>query len=76
MSPAAHAAILLVRAYRMAIAPFLAGRCRYLPTCSAFALEAIETHGAVRGGALAARRILRCHPLGGHGYDPVPPRRA
>jgi putative membrane protein insertion efficiency factor len=46
--------------------------CRYWPTCSVYAAEAIETHGAVKGGALAARRLARCHPFGGHGVDPVP----
>lgn len=76
MSPAARVLTLLVHGYRIGIAPVLAGRCRYLPTCSSYALEAIEHHGAVRGGVLAARRLLRCHPLGGDGYDPVPPRRA
>ncbi len=50
--------------------------CRFVPTCSTYALEAIEEHGAARGSWLATRRLLRCHPLGSHGYDPVPPRKA
>jgi len=62
--------------YRFAISPILPPSCRYQPTCSAYAIEAIETHGALRGGYLAGRRILRCHPIkflgGGSGYDPVP----
>jgi len=60
-------------AYRRVISPFLPPSCRYLPTCSAYALEAIETHGALRGSLLATRRLCRCHPWGGHGFDPVPP---
>jgi putative membrane protein insertion efficiency factor len=47
--------------------------CRFVPSCSTYALEAVEAHGAARGGWLAVRRISRCHPWGGHGYDPVPP---
>lgn len=62
----------LVRFYRSAISPLTPPSCRYTPTCSAYALEALERHGAVRGSWLALRRILRCHPWGGHGYDPVP----
>ena len=61
----------LVRLYQLA----REGRpspCRYWPSCSAYAIEALERHGLVRGGALAARRLLRCHPWGGHGVDPVP----
>lgn len=50
--------------------------CRFVPTCSTYALEAIDAHGAARGSWLATRRLLRCHPLGSHGYDPVPPRKA
>lgn len=49
--------------------------CRFVPTCSAYGIEAVERHGALRGGALAARRVLRCHPWGRFGYDPVPDRR-
>ena len=61
-----------IRFYREAISPWTPSACRYTPTCSAFALEAIERHGAGRGSWLAVRRIARCHPWGGHGYDPVP----
>lgn len=62
----------LVRFYRAAISPWTLPSCRYHPTCSAYALEALERHGAVRGSWLAVRRIGRCHPWGGSGYDPVP----
>lgn len=69
-------ALLPVRLYRWFLSPFLGGHCRYHPTCSAYALEAIEAHGVLRGYALALRRIGRCHPFGGSGYDPVPERPA
>ena len=62
----------LVRVYRVAISPWLGPRCRFQPSCSEYALEALERHGALRGSALALRRIARCHPWGGSGYDPVP----
>ena len=65
-------ALLPIRLYRWFLSPFLGGHCRYHPTCSAYALEAIETHGIGRGYWLALRRVVRCHPLGGSGYDPVP----
>lgn len=64
--------ILPIRFYRYVISPWLGPNCRYLPTCSAYAIEAIERHGALKGSWLAMRRLARCHPLGGHGYDPVP----
>ncbi len=63
-----------VHAYRLLVSPLLGLNCRFLPSCSAYALEAIETHGAAGGGWLAAKRLCRCHPWGGDGYDPVPPR--
>ncbi len=62
----------LIRFYQLGISPYLAPRCRYQPTCSQYALEAIRKHGAIKGGYLASKRICRCHPWGGSGYDPVP----
>jgi hypothetical protein len=58
--------------YRWTLSPFLGRQCRFHPTCSAYALEAIERHGAIKGWGLALRRILRCHPWGASGFDPVP----
>lgn len=65
----------LIRLYQ-AVTSGRVSPCRYVPTCSTYALEAVESHGAARGTWLATRRLLRCHPLGSHGYDPVPPRKA
>lgn len=63
----------LIRFYRRAISPYTAPKCRYIPTCSQYALEAIEKYGALKGGFLAFRRICRCHPFSKRGpYDPVP----
>ncbi len=58
--------------YRLCISPLLPPSCRFTPTCSQYAVEAIKKHGPFKGGKLAIRRILRCHPWGGSGYDPVP----
>lgn len=62
-----------IRGYQLFISPVLPGSCRYLPSCSEYTLQAIGTHGALRGSWLGFRRILRCNPWGGWGYDPVPP---
>ena len=64
--------IWLVQFYRYAISPWLGGNCRFQPTCSDYAIQALEHHGVLRGSWLAAKRISRCHPWGGSGYDPVP----
>lgn len=68
----ARALIGAVRGYRRWISPALPPACRFEPSCSAYAEEALKKHGAARGSWLAARRLLRCHPFGGSGYDPVP----
>lgn len=75
MSPLAALLALPVRAYRLLFSPWVGHGCRFHPTCSAYALEALRVHGALRGGALALWRILRCNPWGGSGIDNVPPRR-
>ena len=62
----------LVHLYRYLLSPLLPGACRYTPSCSQYGLEALRTHGAFRGGYLTLKRILSCHPWGGHGHDPVP----
>ena len=66
----------LVRSYQLVISPVLAGSCRYHPTCSQYALDAIDTHGPLKGSWLAIRRVARCHPWGSSGFDPVPPGNA
>ena len=63
----------LVRLYQLLLRPFTAGSCRFTPSCSDYALGALRTHGALRGSALAAGRVLRCNPLCQGGHDPVPP---
>jgi len=75
---AARVVIAPIRLYRMALSPFFPPSCRFEPTCSRYAIEAIETHGALKGLGLALRRLARCHPItwlgGSSGFDPVPPK--
>jgi putative membrane protein insertion efficiency factor len=72
MNPMALLLRALIRAYQWIVAPVIGVNCRFAPSCSEYACEAIDRHGALGGAYLAARRLLRCHPWGGHGFDPVP----
>ncbi len=67
--------VFLVRIYQYAISPYFPKSCRFEPTCSNYAIEALKTHGLWKGMGLTLHRIARCHPWGGSGYDPVPPKR-
>jgi putative membrane protein insertion efficiency factor len=67
-----HVLKILIRAYQLGLSPLLGPRCRFYPSCSHYAIEAIESHGAVRGTWLSAKRICRCHPFNPGGFDPVP----
>ena len=71
-NPVKHVLIALLKVYRLVVSPLYGNVCRYYPSCSAYALRAVEVHGAVRGTWLAGRRLLRCHPWTPGGYDPVP----
>ena len=70
-----HFLIALIRFYQKFISPLFPGCCRYRPTCSQYMIEAIQTHGIVKGLWLGTKRLLRCHPWGGQGFDPVPPKK-
>ena len=67
-----RALILLVRFYQMTLSGVLGGHCRFVPSCSEYSIQALRKHGVFRGGYLTVRRLLRCNPFGGSGYDPVP----
>jgi uncharacterized protein len=69
---AAIVVLALIRAYKVLISPLFAGSCRFRPSCSAYMAEAVRTHGAFSGTWLGLRRLVRCHPFGGYGIDPVP----
>ncbi|MDR2037937.1 MAG: membrane protein insertion efficiency factor YidD [Bacteroidales bacterium] len=71
-NPIKYLMIGLVRFYQSSISPLTPASCRYTPTCSQYAIEALQKYGVIKGTWLALKRILRCHPWGGHGYDPVP----
>ncbi|WP_155311540.1 membrane protein insertion efficiency factor YidD [Desulfosarcina ovata] len=64
--------LFFIRAYQIAVSPFLGRNCRFIPTCSEYAYQAVQTRGTIKGGFLAIKRILRCHPFHPGGYDPVP----
>lgn len=72
--PATRLAMAAIRLYQVTLSPLFAGSCRFEPSCSRYAMGALEQHGLRRGAWLALRRLARCHPLGGSGLDPVPPR--
>jgi putative membrane protein insertion efficiency factor len=67
-----HVLKILIRAYQLVLSPLLGPRCRFYPSCSHYAIEAIESHGALRGSWMSAKRICRCHPFNAGGFDPVP----
>lgn len=73
MTPLAFLLSLPIRFYRLVFSPWVGFNCRYHPTCSAYAMEALEKHGGIKGGWMAFKRILRCNPWGGCGHDPVDP---
>ena len=64
--------VLIFRGYQLLISPLLPNACRYAPTCSEYGIQAVRKYGAFKGGWMAIKRILRCHPWGGHGHDPLP----
>ena len=64
--------LIIIKVYQLLISPILRSNCRFLPTCSEYAIESLKSHGLIKGSILTIKRIGRCHPWGGHGYDPIP----
>ena len=67
--------VFIIKIYQFIVSPLIGQNCRYLPTCSEYAIESLKLHGLLRGSFFAIRRILKCHPFGGHGFDPIPKRK-
>ena len=67
--------LLLIRGYQLIISPLLGSNCRFMPTCSEYAMESLRSHGLIKGSYLSIKRIGKCHPWGGHGYDPIPTKK-
>ena len=74
MTAGRRVGLLIIHGYQLLLSPFAGGMCRFQPSCSDYAIEAVSRHGLIRGGWLALRRIVRCHPLNAGGFDPVPER--
>lgn len=68
--------LILIRGYQLIISPLLGSNCRFMPTCSEYAMESLKSHGLIKGSYLTIKRIGKCHPWGGHGYDPIPTKKA
>ena len=67
--------LILIRGYQLIISPLLGSNCRFMPTCSEYAIESLRSHGLIKGIYLTVKRIGKCHPWGGHGYDPIPTKK-
>ena len=67
--------LILIRGYQLIISPLLGSNCRFMPTCSEYAMESLRSHGLIKGSYLTIKRIGKCHPWGGHGYDPIPAKK-
>ena len=70
-----YSLIFIIKIYQFIFSPLIGKNCRYLPTCSEYVIESLKLHGLLRGSLFAIKRILKCHPFGGHGFDPIPKRK-